>query len=356
MPLSVSKLKDLLLSKGFVSTKFFILDNLVFFIELFSVTTSQYLIMYIPSKYEFTVSPEDVSFKLEYVNVDVADNTADEYGVEQDGLDLDKKYGGVQLSPSKGDKLEASLVDGYKHEITINSLSKEDKTGLKSINRQIRRLVYSVQNIKYKIGIFWRNYFLCVRRDNTFSCFTIKGFPRSDTKKLSIITDLEVFYEKNDQILPDIKVVRASIYNILDKNQGNHSSVINNIISNKKELINIPNLVHRKKIEYDIMLDQLEKMLEVLISSELGFLAELEDLEKIAPTGLQNDITRAHGKSKIEKELAKINNTKAQIASNITAVQSRKDSAVLSVDELMFNSSIMLDGLVQNFAKLKDFC
>lgn len=355
MPLSISKLQEFLTNKGFVPTKYFIMDEAIFYIELFSIFTAEIFLLYIPSKYNFYIKDEN-THKIRYIDMQESDNLTDEYAGVPDNIDVENAYGNtdINLSPDK-DHIEKDLEKHYNKPISLKEISKEDIITLKSLYRQIKRLGFCVQNIKYKLGILYKNYICAIRRDDTISCFSIKHFPRDEKKKLLIIVDLETFYDKQEKLIEDIKTVKDSIYNILERNQTMHIAVLDKIIKNKKDIEEIPKQTELKKEEYSNMIIQLESMLQTMITEEKKVLQELY-ANTGETLGLQSDISKAHNKTRLETELNKINSIKSDITKNLILVRDKRETCTLNIDKLMFDSTIMINSIIKNFSKLKDFC
>jgi len=61
MPLSIHKLQDLFNAKGFIASKYFVHNDLCFYIELFSIKTADIFFLYIPTKYEIEVQLKDTT-------------------------------------------------------------------------------------------------------------------------------------------------------------------------------------------------------------------------------------------------------------------------------------------------------
>lgn len=361
MPLSIDKLQDFLATKGFMPVRFYLLDDLVFYIEVLSSQSASTFLLYIPSKYEFSMSKGSNVFKIRYVDMEgSSDNTAEEYG--GGNVDIASVYGGatIDLSPDRDTKLETHLEDNYRRPISLNDISDEDQTDLKSLYRQMRRLRYCVANIKYKVGIVYKNYICAIRRDDSIDCFSIKHYPRTPSKKLMVIGDLEMFYEKNEKMDEDIQKVRKGIYDILQRNQGYHTRVISKILENKQELTSFAEKSIIRKNRYDANLIRLQKMLATMNLAERKTMAELYELEEKRNDpnrqGMHNDIATAHRKVQLEGELTKISGIKQEIMRNISILRQRREDNVLSVDKIMFDNTVMFDTMVKNFAQLKNFC
>jgi predicted DNA-binding protein YlxM (UPF0122 family) len=359
MPLSLTKLENLLSSKGFVATKFFVLDGTCFYIEVFAIKTADVFLLYIPSKYNFEVSDEhDNVYKIKYIEMSGTDNVTDEYAGKQEDFDVEDVYGNtnIELSPDK-DHIEEHLESNYRRPISLKDISDEDIVMLKAIYRQMRRFKYCVQNLKYKLGIVYKNYVCSIRRDDSIDCFIIKHFPREDSRKLMIIVDLETFYDKNEKLIDDVRVVRESIYKMLERNQGMHTRVLNKISENRKDIALIPEQVEIKKRKYEAMMLQLENLLSTMISAEQKIIEELYKLDDEAQGGgIQSDISKAHHKARLDKELDKINGIKSDIAKNILFIREKRENKILSIDKISFDNTVMLDAMIKNFAKLKEFC
>lgn len=357
MPLSIAKLQDFLTTKGFVANKYFTMDGSCFFIELFCLKTADIFLLYIPSKYDIKLHSGENAYKIKYIDMANSDNLTDEYAGQPNNIDVENAYGNMQvhLSPDK-DRLEEHLENGYRHAISLSDISKDDTTDLKAIYRQLKRLKYCVQNLKYKLAIIYKNYLCAIRRDDTINCFAIKNYNREDCKQLMVIIDLETFYEKNEKLVEDIRIVRGSIYRVLERNQNMHGRVIEKIIENKKDISVIPQLAENKKAKYDTMIAQLEEMITTMSEAEKKVMEELYELNHNNEQGLQNDINRVHQKARLEKELDKINAIRGAITKNMFILREKRDNAILSVDKIMFDNTVMFDCMVRNFAKLKDFC
>jgi len=355
MSLSLAKLENLLVSKGFVVINYFELDEACFYIELFAVKTADTFLMYIPSKYNFPITNGTNSFKIKYLDIDNADNVPDEYAVKQEDVDIEDIYGNTNIELSADKKnMEEELENNYKRPISLRDISGNDTLTLKAIHRQLRRFKYCVQNLKYKLAVIYKNYICAIRRDDSIDFFSVKNYPRNDSKKLMIIIDLETFYDSNENLLNDIQIVRESIYKLLEKNQGTQARMISKILENKKDVIVMPQELQRKKARYNKMTRELFIMLNTMTDAENKISEQLEALNtKYQESSLENDINKAHERDKLEKELDNINRIKSDIGKNILVLREKRENKILSIDKLSFDNAVMLDVILKNFSKLK---
>src|SRR3989344_5828706 len=122
MPLSIIKLKDLLLQSGFIPHNFFVLDTMLFYIEVFIPETATTFLLYIPSKYEFVLDTNNKnSFVIEYIEMNMSKNFLNDYK----NNDTYQQAKPITLSPDK-DKLDKDLDNNYKADIFIKDISKKD--------------------------------------------------------------------------------------------------------------------------------------------------------------------------------------------------------------------------------------
>lgn len=354
MTLSISKLQNLLIEKGYVPNKYFTMDGTCFYIEVFSIKTADIFFLYIPSKYNFRLEGVDNIFKLKFVKVAGGENTEDYTGAPNND-NLAEIYGSepINLTIDK-EKLREHLEENYKYQIFLNEISKEDSVDLKAIYRQVCRLKFCVQNINYKLGVMYKNYITSIQRDDTVECMFVKHYSRDDTKKLMIIVDLETFYANSNKIMEDVKIVRTSVYKVLEKNQGMHTRVIEQIMENNQDIATIPDKAHERKEYYDTLIDKLENMLLIMNNAEEEAHLKINILNE-GQRNLQTDISNAHQHSILEKEIDKIVRIKTEITKNMISLQTKRETTILDIDKIMFDNTIMLDRMLKNFVKLREF-
>ena len=349
MPLSIEKLQDLITDKGFVPKTYYVMDGSCFYIELFCIKTAELFFLYIPSKYNFEIKGRDKDvFKIKYVDEAGLENPNTEEGEDN------YKNNHIQLSPDK-EKFEDHLEDAYKHGISIKDISTNDTSMLRTIYKQIKRLKYSVENLKYKLGILYKNYIISIRRDNTINCILVKNYPREDVKRLVVIADLETFYSKSEKLGEDIRTVKNSVYSLLNKNQTINTQVLIKMIENKKEIVSIPEKTETKHIDYMDSIRKTEEMLNIMNEAETKLLKEMSELNEDNSGSLNADISKVHSRSRIEKELAKISSIKEEIAKSSIELRSKCDNSILSVDCILFDNNVIWERMVKNFALLKEY-
>ena len=197
MPLSLLKLERLFSSKGLVIKKYFIMHSLCVYLEVFNILSADTFLLYIQSKYEIKLEGGNNVYTISYLNIlDENGNISGDYAGEPDNHELEKNYDEIEinLSPDTGahKNLAKHLEENYNHPLSLKNIDINDTQCLRDIFRQLRRFKFCVQSIKYKLGIMYKNYLCCIRRDDTFECFDIQHYPINNenmkTLKIEAIT------------------------------------------------------------------------------------------------------------------------------------------------------------------------
>lgn len=355
MTLSITKLEELLASKGYAASKYFTFNGFCYYIEIVSLKTAETFLLYIPSKYNFDMAASEGKrnvYKLKTLQVQDGGTISDNYATKPNEIDL--QYN-VHADIDHSDDFEEHLKSKYKYLITLKDVSEEDGTVIRSIYRQIKRLSLSTINMKYKLAIVYKNYICAIRRDDSVSCFTVKHFSRdNNSKRLLVLIDLESLYENSEKIGDNVKLVRGGVYKILEKNQGNHSTAMFKLIDNKKELMAIPNKSELKKKEYEASMFRLEEMFAVIREAEQKKYMELKLVDGDASTiaTLESDMNKTRERERIQKELTKILSLKGEIAKYIDILRIKQETTLLTIDKIMFDNAIMFNTMIDNFTEL----
>lgn len=362
MPLSTSKLEKLLSLKGFVPTRYFVMHSVIVYMEIISITDADTFLLYIPSKYKFIAQKGNNVFKLDHFDIEESnENTADDYAGELDEHSVENTYREIDLNITptiKGNNIAQHLEENYKRIIDLKDISSNDSKELKDIFRQLKRLRFCVQNVKYKISILYKNYICSIKRDDSIECFNIKKFSGKNYKKLFITVDLELLYEKMDSLLLNIGTIRKEIYHILDKNHFTHSRTLKRLLEEKSNLLKFSDNAYVKKVEYEKFLKESKDMLVAIHTSEKNILEQIYELnEKYSNTkGLHNDIEKSHLKEKLDTKLREIHKIKEDVVKTIFDLQIKREDTMLTVDKIMFDNSVMLDAILRNFIDLGKIC
>ena len=362
MSLSFSKLEKLLVNNGFAIRKIFTIDNYCVYIELLCNSTADVIMLYIPSKYNIKSPSLDITWPLTYIDIDESGDIPESYTEEKDNFDLEQQYDevtmNIEINLDKQKNIEDHLEESYNHPVSLKDINKSDKTVLREIFRQLRRLKFCVQNVKYKLCIIYHTYICCLRRDETFECFYVKGqkFPQKN-RKLVITFDLETLYNKLDSISIDVKTIKEGIYKVLDKNHLKNTHSLFSILQFKETLINSAEKYTKKKQEFTQYIMKFEKLLQDMNLAEQQTLEKLSKLDKQyghdnSIKGLHSDIEKSHIKSKYETDIDNIDRLKKEITTKILDIKLQRETLSLQIDKICFDNIVMLDSVRKNFELL----
>jgi|UniRef100_A0A6C0D1M0 hypothetical protein len=361
MTLTIKKLENLLYTRGFLAKRYYSINDSYVYIELININTADTCMLYIPSKYDIKVDKLENVFKIDYINVDENGNIPVDYAGEADPDNIEKQYDNIDIEDD-AKNLISKLENNYNHPIKLSERNQNDNKELVDIIRQLKRLRFCVQTIKYKVVIMYNSYLCCIKRDDTIQCFTIYD-SNNKCRKLMISLDLETLYEKIGEksnfntISNDIKTVYNGIYRVFDKNQYKHTENIEKISENIGKIKLFSDNIFKKKMEYNNYLVKLEILLESLIEPEKQItekIAEIESKYKYSKT-LQSDMEKSQLIAKQNEELEKLNIVKQDIIKNIISIKNKHEELTLIIDKIMFDNHIMLDCIIKNFIKLSEF-
>jgi hypothetical protein len=257
---------------------------------------------------------------------------------------LDNKY--------DTDNIEETLNENYSKEIQIKNINNDDKSIIRDISRQLNRFKQLTQTIKYKISILYKNYLCTTKKDDSIESYYISNFPLDKKgRKLYITIDLKTFYEKNDTIIEDIKIVKNSMYNTLNNNQIKHTQLLNTMLTNKDKLIQYSNMICKKKEYYENYIKELENMLEKLNESERQLNVDKKNMynKNIAKGGIQSDIENSHIIFKIDEKIENLIELRRELTDDILNTRYEQEKTILEIDKILYDNSVMLNEIIKNF-------
>lgn len=363
MPISLRKLENLLASKGFVCKTFFKFEDCCVYVEVFSVQNATSFMLYISPRYEMKADDRENVYELKYMEMSREDETIPNYYAnEPDDVDIEEFYNNNSINLNnynqQNSNLEKMLLEDYNKQLSIKDINKEDIQNLKDIFRQLNRFMFCVQNIKYKLSIFYKNYLCSITKDNELDCFLILNYPRVDQRKLYIYIDLKTLYVKMDTFINDTKTVKDGIYKLLNQNQIKHTRVLNDMLEQKITILQYSEMVQQKKEQLTLYINQFETLLQNLNENEKSLYEKLDKVRSkysdYGLRGLHDDIEKSHLTAHYETELEKIHNVKQEIIDNILKLKTDLENITLKMDKILFDNSIMINEISKNFLKLAE--
>jgi hypothetical protein len=357
MTLSSTKLEDLLYSKGFSCKNYYCIHGMCVYIEVLCLSDT--FLLYIPSKYEISTPSSGNVFTMDYMDISEDGYIPGDYGEQPSDTALEKSYDEIDLQedPEKGDMVK-HLEEHYNRPLSLKDVSSIDIAELRDVFRQLRRLKFCVQSVKYKLCIYFKNFMCCIRRDDTLEGYIVQNGGFSDgNRRLAITLDLETAYSKFGTIPSDICSVKDGVYGVLDKNQIKHSKSLSLMMEHRSLLVENSINILEKKSKY---VSYIERLKDLLCKVDISEKEVLEKIYKLKQTNLSTDIKafhsdveRTHKLIQHEKELEKYTASKTELLTNLREVSSKYENIVLKVDKILFDNSVMLDAILKNLGELE---
>lgn len=353
MTLSLKKLVKLLKYNNLIPINYYTMDNICIMIEVLNTQNAEKYIMYIPSKYEFYI--EDSSYEIKTIDIDNISDMITDFVDNPSSQDIEKSYENMMLTIDKYDNIEESLNNNYRTEIDIKDSKISQKHDVLSVYRQLFRLKFCVQTIKYKLAIIYKNYLCIIHIDNTIECFKIRDFKKEHNKKLYILIDLELFFENIEIFNNDLNVIKYNIDYILDKNHRNHSTYIVKLLSRQTDMSNTLNniLNFKQSIKDNIEIYQHELHQLILDEQDILDKFELEYEKSKRKSHFTSDLKLTQYKMEVDEQLRNIDSKKYDISESIIDEIKKHNNISLIVDKLMFENTIMLNKVFDNIEKLE---
>ena len=350
---SFSKLETLLYSKEFIPVAYYTIDGYIVYIEVFSQKCSDTFLIYIPSKYN--IKPEGGTiYKIKYVDIVNKDGIVANYAEEPDMYDIKQNYDEINIEANaEVQNMEDALNENYNKEIMLKDINKDDKDVLTDIFRQLTRFKFCVQNIQFKLGIIYKNYMCCIKRDDSIECYLIKNYPAKKSRRLVVTIDLKSLYEIIDSVPDNLKIVKTSIFKILNQNQLKHNKVLFNILENKDTFLSYSELIYKKKEHFDSYISELENMRLKLKENEDKLIDEKIELSnkktESGMKGFHEDIQQSHTVYKLDSQITKIKELVEELDDDIIKTKLEQEDLTLKIDKILFDNSVMLNEIIKNF-------
>lgn len=363
MSLSISKLEELLTTKNYAPKRYFVISKYCAYVECVNFKNGISFMLSIPHKYKFKIKEGDYVYSLKIIDFNSDNDPVEDYSKELDDRDMESRYVEVELTnkllrndDNKEGNISQYLEEGYKRQISLKDISKEDKSDIKDLVRQLKRLKYCVQSIGYKLIIFYMNYLCVLDRDETIECFLIKQFDKIHSRRLLVSVDLELFYQNQTRLDQDILDIESGIYRVFDKNQENHIKNLSKLLQEQIHIAEYTKTIYQKRREYNEYINKFNSLLTHLNLSETSILEKIKELNNNENTkSIHSSTYTITHKNKLEDELIQLSNVKSNIIKNIRELRNRQEDMLLKVDKIMFDNLVMMASIMKNIETLKTY-
>jgi uncharacterized protein YecA (UPF0149 family) len=345
MPLSIDKLIGLLEKKGFIPRKYYVDGGYCRFIEILSINTIDSYFLHIPERYNFEPRTSDKHnvYRIKQIPITKPDNIEQKYAGKRDNEEIMKEYGEIEL-PSQ-----------YPHQIKdIDNIDIErDNTALYCIFRQLKRLQYCVQFLKYRFGIIYKDYLAILRSDNTIKCYRIRNNEHTQYRSLYITIDLEVFYENSKVLNEDLEQLQNGIRGVLDKNHEVQSKHLDTMLTQQQQIITVLSKLQQRKINIRIELQKFKELFKTIEESIKNMTNKIHKLGQLIAQSIgQKQEQYVKEKHNIYMRLTQLYSKKEETAQVIINNRKYEHHLSLNIDRILFDNNVMLDKIFKNVSQL----
>lgn len=364
MPLSIDRLNELLEKKGFTCRHYYIVGGYCKFIEILSITTIDSYFLHIPENFKFEPRTSDrhLVSKIKQIDISSYDKVEEKYAGGTNNTQIVDSYDEIELASQYPHKMkefedvdmEANLTSQYKRPIVLKDIADNDNNILQCIFRQLMRLRYCVQFLKYKFTIVFKDYLVTLNTKSKIECYRVKNnHTNFDERHLYVTIDLDVFYENSKILLDDLEELQNGIRAVLDKNQQVQTKNLQVMLAKQQDLVKILGKFTDRK---QTIRFELQRFKELFVNIESGISSLVEKVNDANysiqhTTGKQQEdfIKRKHG---LYIKLTQLYGKKEEVAKSIIYYRKNEHHISLNIDRILFDNNIMLDKIFKNLHQL----
>lgn len=336
MSLDIKKISKLFQENDIIICDYFCCDSKCMFIKCYMVKLSEFLLLYVPSKYRFN-PPKDNSNNNNIYNIDeVYEKTEND------------DYSKTSKIPEMGKINEDKSVSKYqelskKYNILISD--ENDEPIIRKIKRQIERLKLPFSTLLYNIAIIYNKY-LAVSFDDSVSIYEIKK--NLNIRSIMYFANFRNIIDKIEEINEQIENIKIQFHQIIKKISISNLNELSNIPKLSLELQNYAKLeeeINNYFIEFYNSSKQFRSIYTVTKEKE-------EDLIKEYQNKIKDSLNKLTLESKTQSNLNELFDTKNQILKNLISITNKFNKFLLVLEETSFDNLIMLQRVNRNFEVL----
>jgi hypothetical protein len=339
MSIDAKKLKKILSRNNILPLEYFCFkgEGKCAMVKCAMFSISQMMLLYIPSKYRFSVSDQSNVYDVEDLDEDHTED--DDYSKRDDASYADQK-----LQDEHNTKYELMHA---KYQFPVTLQGTEEPT-VRKLKRQLNRLNAPLAKTSYNLAIQQDRFLYVSFGDDNVGSYYIRGYqiPREMTRSCMYVTSITDIIEKIEEINSEISIISEKFVSMVMRLSESNLSEMS------AEIENVPNVVSRLRARRDECMKSLREAGEWFERVK----REEDDLtERFRQETMQ--AKTSHDRSRvgeaIQKEIdALFDKKNEQIRKNINTLY-RYHKIVLFLEEISFDNSVMLDRVKKNFQLLK---
>lgn len=224
-------------------------------------------------------------------------------------------------------------------------------------NTHISRLKFCTQSVAYKLCITSSVSLCCVKPDNTIISYAIKRCNPTNNqvknKQITLVLNLEQFYERLNNIHDDIKKLYTRLYRVLDNVHQKGSNMIINKINQHVRLIENIRTIPLQKKEYEYAITKLESTLMKINSKNQDIDKELNIIRSSLKTqNLIHDTTNSFKIKSLQDEIKNMNSKKTTVVKLLNEIRTEYNNFVFEIDNAVIENLERFEKITTNFTVL----
>lgn len=307
------------------------------YIEIVSKKSGNSFLLHIPSKYDIILNGVRWYELKEIDDIMTVKDVTHEYGSKESNRKFEEMYSMINIQDTVDENV---LNNNYKRELDYTDIKSKYNENVKCIYRQVNRLKFSVESLKYKIGIIYNSYMCVITKRNEVRYYYIKNFDNKSVSKKFILTfDLELLYEKSYDIHGELNELKQSMFSLLNKNLNINIKYTTKMINDNINISRLESIIKSKKTKLDGKYNEYNRLLDACLVKEQ----------------IIRDSISKNGKTQSNTvQLKDILKTKGGIILDIINVIDKRDDFLLLCDNVMYDNVIMYDKISKNLKLLND--
>jgi hypothetical protein len=347
MPLGLAKLEKLINKNNYIIETIYTYETVCRYIKIISASSGDEIVLYIDSQFRLRVSKEedDRVAIMKLVEFSEGDDTIEKYKEYPGNEQLETKYRKqLELSEDRDVEMSDKLEEKYKYKIFLKDMDKSKVYTVKTFFRQLQRFSLLVQDLRYKMCMFYKNFVFATESNDIINCYTVDS--HHVNYRINIVVDLEYFYKKMSVVQEDCETIKLSLYNLVQKNHTECFNNIKQLMLALQSTLGTADFIKTNQLEIDTNLTKSIGLLKTLQTQLDVFIKQYSGLDKT-----REDVY-VHEKKRIEDKIKESEKVKQRLLNYIIGLYEMKDRLTITLDQVEFDISIFLDGIKK---RLDDF-
>lgn len=331
MSIDFKKLKSIFSKYDITPFEFFTLDGECAIIKCFLNRNAEFLMIYVPSKFRFTISKNEVDKLYALEDIDEDSASSDDY-TKTDALPDIKTI----------DENDSS--DRYKNYDVSMMIDQNREPLERKLKRQVERLRLPFTKINCDIAVHYSK-LLCMVFDGENTMFSIKGY-RDKKRQFLYLINLKDFIDKIEELHDEIGKYQYQFYQILQK------ASLSNLESISDQIDQYPSIlqtINGKYKDFNRSLNEYRELYKQIKEDESDILKTFKQKISQEPDRVRKSLLE----SELQKKIDQIYRTKEESVTNGLIILEKFQKFHLILEEVSYDNSVMISRVKNNFELLK---